>query len=375
MTTTNSSKEESNQMKVFDTSFWFSIFIFCLLICIICFFPYWFTAPSSTERLNFIKTGPIGDTIGGIMGPFIAIAAAILTFIAFWVQFKANKQQTLQFEKQANDVKLERFENKYYELLRIQRENLNEIEIKEYVKNGDYIRSRKSFISMFYELRFCYAMTKKFIETYNHQELGFQVDDEATILDIAYHIFFMGIGENSDKLVIISLSGKCKQKFILDLITYLDRNVKTEYINNPKKTFDIRLNDNPNPLLYSSKYLPLGGHISRLGHYFRHLYQTVKFIARQDQKTINEDQKCDYVKTLRAQLSDYEQLMLYFNVISSLGKAWTDEKENFIKRFRMIKNMPLPLAEFAVIPRDRFSIEIEYWKKKGKSFFEWDERS
>ena len=79
--------------------------------------------------------------------------------------------------------------------------------------------------------------------------------------------------------------------------------------------------------------------------------------------------------TLRAQLSDYEQLMLYFNVISSLGKAWTDEKENFIKRFRMIKNMPLPLAEFAVIPRDRFSIEIEYWKKKGKSFFEWDERS
>lgn len=43
--------------------------------------------------IDFSTTGQIGDTIGGIMGPFIAIAAAGLTFIAFWVQCKANIQR------------------------------------------------------------------------------------------------------------------------------------------------------------------------------------------------------------------------------------------------------------------------------------------
>ena len=45
----------------------------------------------------FSDTGEIGDTIGGITGPFIAIAAAGLTFIAFWVQYKANIQQRQDF--------------------------------------------------------------------------------------------------------------------------------------------------------------------------------------------------------------------------------------------------------------------------------------
>lgn len=36
---------------------------------------------------NYTNTGEIGDTIGGIAGPFIAMIAAYLTFIAFWVQY------------------------------------------------------------------------------------------------------------------------------------------------------------------------------------------------------------------------------------------------------------------------------------------------
>jgi hypothetical protein len=36
------------------------------------------------------NSGSIGSTFG-IMNPFIAIAAAIITFAAFWVQYKANQ--------------------------------------------------------------------------------------------------------------------------------------------------------------------------------------------------------------------------------------------------------------------------------------------
>lgn len=72
---------------------------------------------------DFSNTGPIGDTIGGIMGPFVAIAAAMLTFLAFWVQFKANEQQR-------KDIALERFESNFFELLHFHQEITNGLLLK-----------------------------------------------------------------------------------------------------------------------------------------------------------------------------------------------------------------------------------------------------
>lgn len=54
------------------------------------------------------------------MGPFVAIAAAILTFLAFWVQFKANEQQR-------KDIALERFESILFELIHIQQDITNNL--------------------------------------------------------------------------------------------------------------------------------------------------------------------------------------------------------------------------------------------------------
>mgnify|MGYP006981304488 FL=1 len=78
----------------------------CIFFLIILFLPILLTKfPFCIS--DFSNTGPIGDTIGGIMGPFVAIAAAILTFLAFWVQFKANEQQR-------KDIALERFESNLF---------------------------------------------------------------------------------------------------------------------------------------------------------------------------------------------------------------------------------------------------------------------
>lgn len=105
--------------KTFTKDFWIYLVGFLIIICGICYLPTYFT---ESERYYFYKeTGTIGDTIGGTMGPFVAIAAAILTFLAFWVQFKANEQQR-------NDIAKERFESKFYELLHLHRENLLELE-------------------------------------------------------------------------------------------------------------------------------------------------------------------------------------------------------------------------------------------------------
>lgn len=53
------------------------------------------------------------------------------------------------------------------------------------------------------------------------------------------------------------------------------------------------------------------------GYYFRNLYRVVKYI---DQSEIEESEKIEYAKLLRAQLSKYEILMLFYNSLSSKGK-------------------------------------------------------
>lgn len=77
-----------------------------LLIIGGCFAPWLFTGPGC-ERLDFTETGQIGDTIGGVMGPFIAMAGVFLTFVAFLLQVRANEIQREQLHKSFNMKQLE----------------------------------------------------------------------------------------------------------------------------------------------------------------------------------------------------------------------------------------------------------------------------
>lgn len=85
----------------------FSIIYICVCL-IVCAIPAILTQGGSI--VDFTKTGQIGDTIGGIMGPFVAMIAAYLTFIAFWVQYYANKQQR-------DDIAMERFNQTFFSLM------------------------------------------------------------------------------------------------------------------------------------------------------------------------------------------------------------------------------------------------------------------
>lgn len=42
---------------------------------------------------NFLEPNEVGDSIGGILNPIIGLTASILTFLAFYIQFKANNEQ------------------------------------------------------------------------------------------------------------------------------------------------------------------------------------------------------------------------------------------------------------------------------------------
>ena len=79
---------------------WLAIILLFIIVGI-CGLPYLLTQHSI---IDFTETGQIGDTIGGIMGPFVGILAAVLTFMAFWIQYQANEEQRLAIENNKTEI-------------------------------------------------------------------------------------------------------------------------------------------------------------------------------------------------------------------------------------------------------------------------------
>lgn len=104
-----------------------------------------------------------------------------------------------------------------------------------------------------------------------------------------------------------------------------------------------------------------GGHMSRLGHYFRHLFQTVNYIH--SAKFLTPIEKYNYVKILRAQLSTEELVIFFFNALSQFGEKWemavTDKKDRLITEYHFIKNIPLGFT-FGISPKKYFKFTYEY---------------
>ena len=199
------------------------------------------------------NTGVIGDTIGGFMGPLIAIAAAVLTFMAFWVQYKANIQQR-------NDIALERFENNFYEMLQLH----------------FHIRESLDFI----------------------------------------------ISENG---VDVHYPGVDAFDCIYTRVEFVHNGSKYEGL---KRVFN-KLPINDAFELYLSEYF-----VRCLDSYFRMLYRIIKYVD--ESPIINNKQKYDYICILRATLSWYELLVLFYNGISKNGK---NRFKPLIEKYALFNNL------------------------------------
>lgn len=98
--------------------------IFLISIVLICLLPLLLT---QFPIIDFTNTGEIGDTIGGIMGPFVAIVASFLTFLAFLMQYQANEIQKKELKRQATVHDKEQFESKLYQMLEVYNQNVKRL--------------------------------------------------------------------------------------------------------------------------------------------------------------------------------------------------------------------------------------------------------
>lgn len=73
-------------------------------------------------------------------------------------------------------------------------------------------------------------------------------------------------------------------------------------------------------------------HQADLGHYFRHLYHIVRFVH-----TSGVDDPTRYTSLVRAQLSTYELLLLFYNCVSPQGE---EKFKPLVEQYAFLKNVP-----------------------------------
>lgn len=306
----------------------------------------------SLISFDYDNTGEIGDIIGGTTAPFIGFAGIIVTFYAFWVQYQSNLHQR-------KDIRLERFENQFYEMLKMHKDNVSEMEI------DNQIRGRKCFVRMFDEFKYIYLLT---FQLYRLNKTN--LDKEYTIdklCDIAYKIFFAGLTSLSD----IELNRRIDKSDNVFLLIIREKLALTEnkWNSNFKSLGTVEqtvfLEDSVDKFTFEMFYYPFDGHNVRLGHYYRHLYQTVSLVVDSEIVAERAD-KYKYLKLLRAQLSNHEQALLYYNGLTTFGEAWISK--GYFRNYKMIKNIPFDIANFGTLPWKKISSPNDY----GEKVFEWE---
>ncbi|WP_406843722.1 putative phage abortive infection protein [Flavobacterium soyae] len=328
------------------------------------------------------ETGQVGDFIGGVVGTLFSLAGFILIVISIFDQTRF--------------VTRERFENKFFDLLKLHRENVLEL-------GNDNNNGRKEIHDIFNQFLECkkeimpFFKLKKIKSVYTPEYLN-ELENTIKVthpeidliqlakLNIPYIIVFYGIGAIGKDTIKDIFENKYKSTFyepILDFISMkpiknsvfyskwetIDKmsshtkkvtafKIIRELRNNQKisSSHEYYITKKATENMYSNSFVKYyGGNQYKLGHYFRHLFHTFNFINNNSKLAKNE--KYFYAKTLRTQLSTHEQALLFINSLSFLGLSWEllpkikksryswvnkkrMENSKLITNFNLIKNLP-----------------------------------
>ncbi|MEE0875820.1 MAG: putative phage abortive infection protein, partial [Fibrobacteraceae bacterium] len=289
---------ESNQRKI----------IFLLILLAAGFILFSFFAPHLFDTEKNVES----------MSPFIAVSAAILTFLAFLIQYQTN-QHLIQ------DNKKQQAERQFYEMLKIHNENVKNLRAETEIAYNNIKSSHYSI----YGQDFIRALLEEFNYIYEIVEKHHKFISKLELLKKSYYIFFYGQD-------VAHRDGE-----INDTINNELNGIKCD-----KKTITIT----------NSKLIPLintlfQGRVDQLNSYYRHLFLLVKSIVYADNDLFSYSDKRQYLRIVRAQLTSAEQVLLFYNWISDLGGGKWEESENedaiksqtkknhFFTDYRMIHNI------------------------------------
>jgi hypothetical protein len=246
------------------------------------------------KDLNETKRGTFGDMFGSVNALFsgLALAGIILTILLQRKELKLQREELQdtrrEFETQNETLKLQRFENTFFNLLNQHHLIVNGIDFR-YYKSKE--KERKSFMSR------------------------------------NMHV----TSTPSEEKEIVIINGR-------DVFRYLYNQL----------IVDLKGNEKEYEKIYLKHYERAQ---TDFGHYFRSLYRMIKIVHQTDFfydiSKVSENEifniKYKYISIIRSQLSDYELLWLFYNCLSENG---IEKFKPLIEEYSLLKNIPKALIAF-----------------------------
>jgi len=260
-----------------------------------------------------------GSLIGGLVGSIWTLASIILFYIALVEQRKATNHQREAIDDQKKAIEIN------VKALNAQVESLK-IQTKEFeLQRQELTQTREVFSEQSKTLKL-----QQFESTFfNMLNLHHQIVNAIDIVKTDFEYVegsFLSFTDNTKKIERTLNARDCFAYFYSEYQDYYQTNAK-EY---EKEREGGKENE-----LINKSYTKFYNHYqSDLGHYFRNLYNILKFIDKK-----NPGDKYFYSNLLRAQLSPYELIMLFYNSLSQFGE---EKFKPLMEEFHFLQNIHKP---------------------------------
>lgn len=230
------------------------------------------------------------NTISGILTPLFSLLTVIVAFVTLYRQRKQNAIQN--------------FENHLFQMI----EQQHKLEEKVVNKHDSFMDLYENFCDIYRDVWKFVKDNSRIIDERNIKEIS---------LKISNYIFYFGADQDliCDKTYkrLIEQYGLEEEK-LKSLINELNNKLYEKYMGKKLKK---EKNDRYCILFCTQKS-------EELGIYYRNLFNAIRYI---DWECPDGDKKEFYAKLVRTNLSDFAQLMLYYNMQGERGSAWLDKDE------------------------------------------------
>jgi|WetSurMetagenome_2_1015567.scaffolds.fasta_scaffold00003_235 hypothetical protein len=293
--------------------------IFCLWLL-----SWWlidkYVISSDPNNSNQLVRGVFGDKFGAINALFSGLAFAGIIFTIFLQKRELKLQREeledtrQEFIQQNDTLKKQRFENTFFQLLRLHNDIVDKLKIK--AIDGETYLSREFFLGAIKDLKYrsiCeYFKYSAIIKLETHEIAEFKANRDVV------HSFFQKL-EKEEITNLQLLTNADIENFISEPIINKEENIKKEYEN----------------FFHRYQY--------NLGHYFRNLYHIYKYVHIT--KLIDPNEKQFYCNIMRAQLSTDELVLIFYNALTPIN--YYSDKPNLgfpnfkylIDKYDILQNM------------------------------------
>lgn len=254
-----------------------------------------FWQPEINTVLTWDNPSTIATVINGITAPLLSAIAIWLTFEAFWVQYESNtnqlnisETQRKSAECQIQDIKKDRFENRFFNFINLLHEQEKDTVI------SIIGSSKQAYHFMFYEYKaICFQIIK--FGVYKNMKGRRKME-----LDQAFHLFLNGVSKSS-----ISRLSEDSKEIDVDEIKRMNEYLLTQ------QDYYIKSGNMPKYLKdYSNYKIKLfDGHRLHLVSFYRTFCMTLQYLYKSIDESEIEDIKL-YRNILLAQFSEHEIALL-----------------------------------------------------------------